>query len=212
MNPALAGLVILVIGDSQMKGLMLGLHNQLQENGAAVHSYTMCGATAQDWLSPSTTSCGRGERHETAAPAMDYRKLLPTYALSNLIEAHHPNLVIVELGERIEPDHAWVRQEIHALTGKITASHIPCVWVGPTWGQNKPPYPTTDAGIKEISQLLSESVSPCSFFDSTTFARPGELPTTDGAHLQPDGYRRWGKAISDAVVRLKGQGALVAQK
>jgi lysophospholipase L1-like esterase len=51
-------------------------------------------------------------------------------------------------------------------------------------------------------------VAPCNFFDSTNFARPGELQTTDGTHLSPDGYRRWGKAIADGVVRFKGQGML----
>jgi len=80
--------------------------------------------------------------------------------------------------------------------------------VGPTWGQDKAPYPSPDAGIRDISQLLSTSVSPCSYIDSTTFARPGELQTTDGTHLVPDGYRRWGKAIADSIVRLKGQGTM----
>lgn len=204
MNTALAGLVILVIGDSQMKGLIYNLHDQLEDSGASVHSYLMCGATAHDWLSHSTVSCGRGERHDRGAPAINTQQLLPTYALPDLIEKNHPNLVIVELGEKLEPDHSWVRQEVQALSGKIAASRISCVWVGPTWGQNKPPYPTTDASIVDISHLLAGSVSPCSFFDSTTFARPGELQTTDGTHLSPDGYRRWGAAITEGVVRLKG--------
>jgi hypothetical protein len=211
MNPALAGLVILVIGDSQMKGLITGLHDQLEDDGAAVHSYSMCGATATDWLTRSTVSCGRGEHHERGPVVMNSDKRLPTFELSDLIEKNHPNLIVVELGERLEPDHTWVRQEVHTLAGKIAANHISCVWVGPTWGQDKPPYATTDAGIREISQLLSESVSPCSYIDSTTFARPGELQTSDGTHLLPDGYRKWGKAIADSIVRLKSQGALTSR-
>jgi hypothetical protein len=208
MNPALAGLVILVIGDSQMKGLITGLHDQLEDNGAAVHSYSMCGATAQDWLTRSTVSCGRGEHHERGPVVMNYDKRLPTFELNELIEKNHPNLVIVELGERLDPDQSWIRQEVHTLAGKIAAKNISCVWVGPIWGQDKPPYAATDAGIRQVAQLLSESVSPCRFVDSTTFARPGELQTTDGTHLLPDGYRRWGKAISDTIVRMKTQGAL----
>jgi lysophospholipase L1-like esterase len=57
------------------------------------------------------------------------------------------------------------------------------------------------------TQVLSQSVVPCAFVDSTTFSRPGEWPTKDGAHLEPDGYRRWGTAIAEAIVRLKAQTA-----
>jgi hypothetical protein len=211
MNAALAGLVILVIGDSQMKGLIHDLHDQLEDAGASVHSYLMCGATAQDWLVHSTVSCGRGERHDRGPAMVNATQQLPTYALPDLIEKNHPNLIVVELGEKLEPDHAWVKQEVHTLTSRIAADHISCVWVGPTWGQEKSPYPTTDASIRDLTALLSTSVAPCAFFDSSTFARPGELQTTDGTHLSPDGYRRWGKAITDGIVRLQGQGALSAR-
>lgn len=211
MNMGLAGLVVLVIGDSQMKGLIYDLHDQLEDAGASVHSYMMCGATAQDWLTHSTVSCGRGERHDRGAPVINATQQLPTYSLPDLIAKNHPNLVVVELGEKLEPDHAWVKQEVHALTSRIAATHISCVWVGPTWGQNKPPYPTTDASIRDLTALLSESAAPCAFFDSTAFARPGELQTTDGTHLSPDGYRRWGKAIAEGIARLHGQSALSAR-
>jgi hypothetical protein len=211
MDAALAGLVILVIGDSQMKGLIYDLHDQLENDGASVHSYLMCGATAHDWLSRSTVSCGRGERHDKAGPVINATQTLPTYSLPELIDKIHPNMVVVELGEKLEPDHNWVRQEVHALSTKIASYHVSCVWVGPTWGQNKQPYPTTDDSIRDLTQLLSGSVAPCNFFDSSTFARPGDLQTTDGTHLSPDGYRRWGKAIADGVVRLKGQGQLSAR-
>jgi hypothetical protein len=113
MDAALAGLVILVIGDSQMKGLIYDMHDQLTNNGAVVHSYLMCGATAHDWLAKSTVSCGRGERHEKGAPSINTQQLLPTYSLPELIDKTHPNLVVVELGEKLEPDHNWVRQEVH---------------------------------------------------------------------------------------------------
>ena len=208
MDGALAGLIIMVIGDSQMKGLITGLHDQLEDAGASVHSYLMCGATAQDWLVHSTVSCGRGEHHDRGPVNVSLDQRLPTYDLNDLIAKNHPNLVIVELGERLEPDHTFVRQEVHTLAGKIASNHISCVWVGPIWGQDKQPYPTTDTGIREISQLLSGSVAPCSFVDSTAFAQPGQVQTTDGTHLLPDGYRRWGKAIADSVIRLRSQGAL----
>ena len=167
------------------------MHDQLTNNGAVVHSYLMCGATAHDWLAKSTVSCGRGERHEKGAPVINTQQLLPTYfaARADRQDGHHRRR---RAGRELEPDHAWVRQEVHTLAGKIAASHISCVWIGPTWGQNKQPYPTTDASIKELTQLLSESVSPSASFSTRRGFRPAgracRLPT--GTHLL-DGYRRW---------------------
>src|SRR5579862_9774360 len=100
MNAALAGLVILVIGDSQMLNMQSNLHNQLEDAGAAVHSYAMCGATAADYLYPSTvTSCGRAERHERGPAVVENQKAMPTYSLPALIDKVHPNLIVVELGD-----------------------------------------------------------------------------------------------------------------
>jgi hypothetical protein len=218
MSPVLAGLVILVIGDSQMMYMMPNLHNQLEDAGAVVHSYSMCGATAGDWLYPSTiASCGRSERHERAPAIIQNQKTEPTYSLPQIIDKYHPNLIVVQLGDMMagygqaQIDRPWIVDQVRALTGKIAASNISCDWVGPTWGTNQPPYPKPDARVKEMAQLLSESVAPCRYVDSTTFARPGEWPTHDGGHLLPDGYRKWATDITNAVVRLNGQGALSAR-
>jgi lysophospholipase L1-like esterase len=62
-----------------------------------------------------------------------------------------------------------------------------------------------------MSKLLSTSVSPCSYVDSTTFSRPGEWQTRDGGHLEPDAYRKWAMGITNAIEQLKGQGALSAR-
>jgi hypothetical protein len=48
VTSALAGLVILVIGDSHMMNMMNNLHNQLGSEGAMVHTYAMCGVAAAD--------------------------------------------------------------------------------------------------------------------------------------------------------------------
>jgi hypothetical protein len=214
MNSALAGLVILVIGDSQMMNMINNLHNQLGNAGAAVHTYAMCGATPGDWVYRSTvSSCGRAEHHEKNPVITENKPQLPTYVLNDLIEKHHPNLIVVEMGDTVagygmpQINRPWLIEQVRTLTGKIAASRISCNWVGPMWGQNEPPYNKSDARVKEVSQLLSESVTPCRYIDSTAFARPGELPTRDGTHLQPDGYRKWSTAITDAIVRLRGQGS-----
>jgi len=209
MGGALAGLVILVIGDSQMMNMLPSLHNALETDGAVVHSYAVCGSTAQDWVVPGIASCGTLERQDKAAAVLD-QKSKPTWNISTLIAQHHPNLIVVQLGDTFagfggQIEQGWVHQQITALTGKIAASNVSCVWIGPTWGKNAGPYHRTDAEVQAFSQLLSTSVAPCTFINSTTFARPGEWQTRDGGHLEPDGYRKWSAAITATIVRLKGK-------
>src|SRR5215469_10051546 len=218
MSSALAGLVILAIGDSQMMLMMSSLHTQLQDAGATVHTYAMCGGTAADWLYPSTiTSCGRSERHEKGPTIHEDTKAVPTYSLPKLIEQHHPNLIIVQLGDMMagycqpQLDRPWITQQVHALTGRIAAAGIPCDWVGLTWGENRPPYPKQDSRVREMADFLSQSVAPCHYIDSTAFARPGEWQTRDGGHLLPDGYRKWSADIVQAVERLKSQSAAASR-
>jgi hypothetical protein len=215
MNGALAGLVILAIGDSQMMNLITNLHSKLEDAGAVVHSYAMCGATAADWVSPSTTSCGTGERHDKS-PAVFSEAPRVTWNIGDLIKQYRPNLVVVELGDTMagygsQIELPWVLEQVHALTGKIAANNVACVWVGPTWGQDVAPYHKSEKQVRDISELLARSVAPCKYIDSTAFARPGEWPTRDGGHFQPDGYRKWGTAIADAIVRLNGQGGPAAR-
>jgi hypothetical protein len=214
MSGALAGLVILVIGDSHMSHMMTNLHNQLENDGAAVHSYFMCGATAGDWVYPSQVAswagCVKGEHHEHDPVVLDNQKLTPTYSAMKLIAQYHPDLVVVQSGDAMvssaQFDRAWLANQVHVLTGKLAAANVACDWVGPIWGQDKPPHNKTEAETRELAQLLATSVSPCRYIDSTGFARPGEWPTVDGSHLTPDGYRKWSAHIADAVVRLKSPG------
>lgn len=221
MNGLLAGLVILMIGDSHMGHMITTLHNELENDGAAVHSYFMCGATAADWVYPSQVAswagCGKGEHHEKDPVVLENTKSMPTYLLSALIDKYHPNLVVVQLGDGMGAygsnpiDKKWLDDQVRVLSGRIAASHIACDWVGPVWGQDRPPYNKTEAEVKELTQLLSAAVAPCRYIDSTTFARPGEWPTIDGSHLVPDGYRKWSVDIAEAIVRLKSQGASAAR-
>ena len=215
MNMALAGLVILVIGDSHMAGrqyLLTPLHDALEAAGASVHTYGMCGASADVWLSPTTVACGRGERHDTAPPITDTTgKPAVTWAINDLLSKHHPSLVIVELGDALAGYEApqmakpWIYNQVHALAGRIAASGASCVWVGPTWGAVSGGFYKTEARVREVSDFLAQNVAPCVFVDSTGFSRPGEWKTTDGQHLTAPGYRRWGTDIANAVVQLKTQ-------
>jgi hypothetical protein len=217
MNMALAGLVILVLGDSHMAGsnyLISPLHDALVSDGASVHSYGMCGASADAWLNKTTVSCGRAERHDKAGPIVDMGKQAYTWQINELIVKHHPNLVIVEAADAMagygspQMPRAWIYEQTHALVGRIQASGAACVWVGPVYGAANSPYHKDDQRVQEVSQFLSQSVAPCKYVDSTRFAPPGQWPTTDGQHLTPAGYKAWGQNIANAVAQMKGQFAI----
>ena len=216
MNAALAGMIILVIGDSHMvtrDGLLTFLHEGLESEGAVVHSFGMCGASAGDWMYQTVIACGRGEHHDKAQPVVVKGQQVPTWNINALIDQVHPNLVIVESADAMaaygqaELPKAWIYNQVHALTTRIKARSVPCVWVGPIWGNEAPPMQKTVARVKEMAQFLSQSVSPCTFIDSTGAAKPGELTAPDGEHLTASGYRVWGTYVAGQIVRLKSQNA-----
>jgi hypothetical protein len=214
MNMALAGLVVLVIGDSHMAGrdyLISSLHDALLAEGASVHSYGMCGASADAWLQKTTVSCGRAERHDKAAPIAETGKQEYTWTINELIEKHHPNLVIVEAADAMggygspQLPKAWIYDQTHALAGRIAAGGAGCVWVGPVYGDVNSPYHKANDRVQELSQFLSQSVAPCHYIDSTRFEIGAQWPTTDGQHLTAAGYRQWGQDIANSVGQIKKQ-------
>ena len=209
MNAALAGLVIVAIGDSQMMNMLSNLHNQLENAGAVVYSYAVCGSTAADWISPSVTSCGTGE-HQDKSPVVFDQKPHPGWNINDLIARHHPNLIIVELGDTMagygsQMEIPWIHDQITGLTGRIAANKVSCVWVGPPWGSEGGASNKTFARVQDLSGYLSQIVYPCRYVDSLRFSQPGQWATFDGEHLTPDSYRLWGADIADATVRLSGQ-------
>ena len=220
MNSALAGLVILVLGDSHMvqrDHLMIPLHDQLQNEGAIVHAYAMCGAQAADWVTRSTVSCGIAEYHEKNPPifvgSASENKARPTWNVNELIDKHRPNLVLIEMGDTMagygSPDlpKPWVYNQVRLLTGAIRGKNLPCVWVGPMWGHGGTSWHKDESRTREMSQLLSQSVAPCTYIDSTAMSKPGEWPTTDGYHLTSAAYGTWARSITGAVVRWRTQTA-----
>jgi hypothetical protein len=218
MNGALAGLVILVLGDSHMAGpgyLISSLHEALEAQGATVASYGMCGASADVWLEKTTVSCGRAERHGTQPTQASSGKQEYTWQINDLLNKEHPNLVIVEAADAMggygspQLPKAWIYDQTHALAMRIKAANAPCVWVGPVYGDVNSPYHKADDRVRELSEFLSQSVAPCLYIDSLKFVtQPREWPTTDGQHLTMAGYRAWGTDIADAVVKLKEQNLL----
>jgi hypothetical protein len=212
MGGALAGLVILMIGASHVampNYLITSFHEALEAQGATVHSYGMCGGMAADWVLKVTAPC-RAERHGTSPP-MYVTKSEPTWLMNDLIDQNHPNLVIVELGDTMagydnpQLPKAWIYEQVHQLVERIASHRVPCVWIGPIWGDPKSAFHKTDARVVEMSQFLATAVAPCGFIDSTRFARPGEWATTDGQHLTQDGYRKWSANLVAALIQMKSQ-------
>jgi hypothetical protein len=214
MNGLLAGLTILVIGDSHMvtSGYLIStLHDALLEQGATVDTYGMCGANAGDWVYPTTVQCGRAERLGKAGPEIDRKPNTPTYQIDQLLAKTHPNLVVVEMGDTMagygqkDFPQAWIYQQVHALTGRIAAQNIACVWVGPPWGSEGTSFHKTFDRVKQMSAFLTTAVAPCKFIDSTQFTKPGEWPTIDGQHLTAAGYKAWGADIARSLDQVVPQ-------
>ena len=215
MNMALAGLVLLVIGDSHMASqnyLISTLHDSLVSQQAIVHTYGACGANAGDWVYGTSGYCGQAERHEQSAPLFDRTSKAKSWTVNELIERHHPNLIVVQMGDTMAGygqstlPQSWIYGKVRALTTALKARNVACIWVGPPWGSEGSGYMKTYARVQEMSDFLAKSVAPCDYVDSTTFSKRGEWPTTDGQHLTASGYRAWGASIAESVVRIVGQG------
>jgi hypothetical protein len=212
MKLALAGLAILLIGDSHIASKYFfnnALHNALVAQGAIVDSYGVCGSGPRDWVWRSMLPCGRGERHGEAPAQIDPNDWVRTWSIETLIARHHPDLLIVEFGDNIAgygvvPDlpRTLIRDEVDDLTRLITASRISCIWIGPPWGAEGGKWHKTFARVKQLSDYLSHIVAPCHYINSLDFSKPGEWPTFDGVHLTPDGYQLWANQLAKSVVRM----------
>lgn len=203
----LAGLNILVIGESHMSisNYLIGnLPDDLVEKGAKVYSYGACGASAGDWLKAKSVPCG-ATRVDTGPIRERPADIASTQPISSLIEKHHPNLIVLIMGDTMasydnkEIPKSWVWQSVSSLTHEIKAQGTRCVWVGPAWGQDGGKYKKTNARVKEFSDYLSTLVSPCTYIDSLTLAKAGEWKTFDGEHFDKWGYEHWARGITDAI-------------
>jgi len=212
MNLALAGLIVLMIGDSHLAAkdfLLASLHSALEEQGGNVHSYGVCGSMPHDWVAQTTLSCGRGQRHNMEEPEIEKTDKSKVWSLAALLRRYHPDLLIVELGDNMagygvlpELPKDWITQQIKALLVPVRADHLPCLWVGPAWGTEGGTSKKNFARVKELSDFLSGQVAPCHYVDSLKFSKPGEWPTYDGEHLTTDSYQIWGNDIAGEVVRF----------
>lgn len=208
MSALLAGLSILVIGDSHMATngyLISGLHDELSRAGAAVYSYGACGVPAGAWMTRSASFCGGAVRIGNGAVEELTGAAAATTPLPELVRRHKPDLVVVVAGDTMAgygqnamPKN-WIWQQVTTLSKGIASAGVGCVWVGPPWGSEGGRFAKTYARVREVSDFLSGNVAPCIYVDSLAMAAPGAWKTIDGQHLDGAGYRAWGSAIAAAI-------------
>lgn len=208
----LAGLSILVIGASHLATpgyLITSLHDRLLQSGAKVHSIGVCGATPGAWVTGEGSDCGGAERIDRGAMKISVGRTARTQPLEALVRAERPQLLVIVLGDTIAGYQDsyfpmnWASQQVAMVTSTVEALAIPCVWVGPSWGQNGGAYGKSNERVQMVSDFLARRVKPCSYINSLNFSRPGEWSTLDGQHLAPLGYKMWGDGIVREIEKAK---------
>jgi hypothetical protein len=212
MNMTLAGLAILIIGDSHIAGMGYfnnPLHESLVSQGATVNTFGVCGSVPGDWVVPGKAICGRGERHDAEPAQVSTDGKLPGWSLSALVARYKPNLLIVSLGENLAgygltPDlpRDYINDQVNQLMMPIKALKLPCIWIGPPWGQEGGYYKKSNTRVKALSDYLSQIVAPCHYVDSLPSAKPGQMATLDGVHLTPDATRLWDTYLMRSIDQI----------
>lgn len=211
MSLLLAGLTVLVIGDSHMSTkdyLITTLHDDLMQQGAKVYSYGACGTPSGDWMKVVKPECGTAFRLD-AGPVRERKgEAAISKALPDLVKEHHPDLIVVVNGDtmagykNVTLPKKWIWDQVRTLTDGIKSSGASCVWVGPAWGSEGGKYGKTFSRSQEMADYLADIVSPCIYINSLKMAKPGEWGTLagDGQHYTNEGYQSWGTAIANQIV------------
>ncbi|MCX5592341.1 SGNH/GDSL hydrolase family protein [Alcaligenes endophyticus] len=200
-------MTILMIGDSHLTNrnyLIDTLHTALQEKGAHVHTFGVCGTNAGDWLKATPGKCGAAERIEGNRLSI-LANDTATKPITSLISQIKPDVVIVVMGDAMAGydknvfPKAWAWKDVTTLTKEIASTNTQCVWVGPAWGTEGGRYQKTFKRVQEVSDFLQDNVAPCQYIDSLRLSKPGEWATTDGQHFTASGYAKWGAAIAQQL-------------
>ncbi len=210
-SPILAGLTVLMLGDSHFATqgyLVTTLQDALISQGAKVTTEAACGAPTGVWVSEGAAPCGTAERVQSGPVKTNKAANAHVPPLDQMIQTVHPNLIIIGSGDTMAGYAQktlpvdYINENVNALIRRIQATGIPCVWIGPGWGTEGGPYFKTYARVKEMSDYLSTHVAPCRYIDSLNFAQPGEWATFDGQHYGLAGYQKWGAAIDSQILAL----------
>lgn len=208
MQNALAGLTLLIVGDSHFATkdfLITELNNSLVSKGAKVDTFAECGVPAGAWIVPRPVACGTAYRNGIGAVVENKSRNAKGWSIDALIDQYKPSVVIVGIGDPMagynqkEMQRNWIRENVDEMVDRIKEHNLPCVWIGPGWGTEGGIYSKTFARVKEFSDFMAQSVAPCSYIDSLKFSKPGEWPTFDGQHYTVEGYQKWGAALTSAL-------------
>lgn len=207
MNPLLAGLTILMIGDSHLtfkNTLLANLPEAFVAQGAKVVTYGLCSSKPEDWVDEKpVNACGYTQRIGTEHITLSMNKNDAPPNVQTLIQQWHPDAVIVVFGDAMagynQPQMPtdWIKDQVHALVENIGSTK--CIWVGPTWGHYNPRYGKTDARTQELAGLLNKEVQPCHYIDSTKLLDQKSIATEDGLHLTTSDYTKWGNELVKAI-------------
>lgn len=210
-SPILAGLTILMLGDSHFATqgyLVTTLQDALMAHGAKVTTEAACGAPSGIWVAGGLAPCGSAERVEAGPLKLKKASQAQVPGIEQLVRQVHPNLIIVGGGDTMagyahkDLPTQYIDENVSSLIKRIQATGIPCVWIGPGWGTEGGPYFKTYARVKELNDFLSTHVAPCRYIDSLKLSQPGEWNTFDGQHYTLPAYQKWGAAIDGQILAL----------
>ena len=208
MQNLLMGLTFLIIGDSHFaspKYLITTLHDDLTRMGAKVDTFGACGLPAGAWVSPRVAPCGVAQRVQNGPIQENRTPQARGWSVEELITQYKPNVVVVGIGDTMAAYNQkdfpvdWIKSQVTSLTSRIAAQNVACLWVGPGWGTEGGPYFKTFERVKQLSDLLSTIVAPCTYINSLDLSKPGEWGTFDGQHYTAVGYQKWGDALSTVI-------------
>ena len=211
MQSILMGLSLLILGDSHFGKpdyLITTLQDELIRRGAKVATYSACGSPPSVWLTVRVASCGTAQRVQSGPIAQQTGPAAKTTPVDQLVASNRPNMIIVAMADTIggytrpSMPRDDVQEQVTALTDKLRALNIPCLWVGPSWGTEGGPFMKTFARVQELSAYMATVVSPCTYVDSTKLDKPGEWPTFDGQHYTVAGYRSYGTALAQQIAQM----------
>jgi hypothetical protein len=211
MQSALAGLSLLVLGDSHWATqgyLITTLQDQLIRQGATVNSFAACGASPSIWVFVRLAPCGAAQRLQRGAVQTRTGAAARSIPLDQLVRQYRPTMIAVSMADTIagyverQAPALYIREEVRTLTDFIKELGLPCIWIGPAWGTEGGPFLKSFARVQEVNAILAQSVSPCTYVDSTKLSRPGEWPTFDGQHFTLEGYRAYGTALAQRIVQM----------
>jgi len=203
----LTNLTFLIIGASHMAKpgyLISSLHENLQSQGGKVHSIGVCGSEPSQWLMESNGLCGGAERAFNSPIQLSLGKSAKTKPIGDLVAQDKPDVVVVIMGDTLGKYKEQmikfnVATEVKILSKKIAELNKPCLWVGPPWGNDGYMTGKTHTRVKELNDVLANSVAPCKYIDSLKMSKPDEWQTTDGQHFTPEYYKEWSKKIVENI-------------